>query len=553
VTDWEDREVLRGETRVAAEAVAETTQAIGVGGYGVLHVHFTVAGPRGQLSEARTNCGLLPPPGRMRGQDPGSLFGLCFTNLHLAAWTGVRWERRDMVWAAVEPEKGRFNWSEWHRVVEDCAKAGIEVMPILDYCAPWASPLGEEADRRREYSCPRLEEWRGYVTAVVARYRGRVKAWEVWSEPGLLFGCGSPQEYLGLLKTAYEAAKRADPSCTMVGPGGGPLPLLEEVLKTGAWEYMDAVPVHPYAWYDTLESAQFLGVIAAADDLMVRHGGRKPIWLTEFGWSASDLEPESAARDEVLSERLQAAYVVRSYVIAASHPALKKAFWFLHRHPSRSLAESVDSGEGLFHPDGTLKPSALAYRTMVDMLDGAQYVKGDEHDGLWVRTFSASPRGPKGGRRLVSVLWSATGERLLVCRGRRTVIRARDLMGNPCEAPLSKDRRLIALTEVPIYLEGPPPVIGDSVFSVSEEDVFVSPGHPGRLVVRVRAPLNGPVRGRLAAEPLPGLTADPGEASISLTTDGVLSTADPRARLAPWGAGALRLTLRAGRGFASRP
>ena len=58
--------------------------------------------------------------------------------VHSGAWLvsqykelGVKWNRVAFSWVLVQPEKDRFDWAPYDRVVEACDRAGIEILATL--------------------------------------------------------------------------------------------------------------------------------------------------------------------------------------------------------------------------------------------------------------------------------------------------------------------------------------------------------------------------------------------------------------------------------------
>ena len=80
-----------------------------------------------------------------------------------------------------------------------------------------------------------------------------------------------------------------------------------------------------------------------------------------------------ARKGLALTERLQANYLVSSYIIFLSS-GFKKIFWFTHRHHIKDFAQGMDAGIGLLYHDYKLKPAAVAHRTLTDELEGARPV-----------------------------------------------------------------------------------------------------------------------------------------------------------------------------------
>lgn len=67
---------------------------------------------------------------------------------------------------------------------------------------------------------PNYDKWREYVRTLTGRYKGRVKRWEIWNEPDLTpFGKFSVDEYVEMMRIAYEECKKIDPSIVVMSGG----------------------------------------------------------------------------------------------------------------------------------------------------------------------------------------------------------------------------------------------------------------------------------------------------------------------------------------------
>jgi polysaccharide biosynthesis protein PslG len=126
---------------------------------------------------------------------------------------GAAWDRCDFWWHRIEPQTGKFVWSDYDRAVDAYEKAGVHVLPILCYDAAWHP---NQSPNTPEYR----EEYGRFVYETVKHFKGRISAYEIWNEPnGAQYWRVKPSadDYTALLKVAYREAKRADSSVTVVG------------------------------------------------------------------------------------------------------------------------------------------------------------------------------------------------------------------------------------------------------------------------------------------------------------------------------------------------
>lgn len=342
-----------------------------------------------RLSAALILCALLSAPALSAAvRNPDSPFGV------ICSWdrirdAGVKWVRcgagcTALDWGAVEKARGVYDWKNADAEVNGWTeKEGVDLLVILGYTPKWAS-----SDANGDNSAPPrdLRDWTDFVYNVVSRYKGKVKYWEVWNEPDIGFWTGTIEQYSDLLKSAYVAAKKADPECRVVfgGLAGVNLPFAERVYQNGGGPFFDVMAVHPYQWGDTFNDEWFALQLRNLRDLMKRHGdGHKEVWLTELGWSTGD-----SGITEDIQARLLQQIMITSLTLGDAN--VTKAFWF-------SVKDWGGPGYGLIRPDGTRKPAFDAYRFVTGLLEGAQYLGPLEHDTLRCHRFRRSD-----GRLLVA-------------------------------------------------------------------------------------------------------------------------------------------------------
>ena len=201
---------------------------------------------------------------------------------------GIRWIRTDFTWSNVERQPGEWNYTRLDTLTELAAEGNIQLLPILNYDTPWATPAWKH-----------LDAWSEYVRRTVGRYAAKMRYWEVWNEQNTQkFWRDAPSgaNYAALLKRSHEEIKKIDPELQVLYGGTAHVPIgyIEDSLKAGAGEYFDIMNIHPYHWQGVPEL-----MILELDELkalMKRYGvGHKPIWITEVGWATS--QPQTYFRD----------------------------------------------------------------------------------------------------------------------------------------------------------------------------------------------------------------------------------------------------------------
>ena len=187
---------------------------------------------------SRTCGSLVSPDGSYRaiGTDgvtvPESFFGM---HIHRAvptarypvpcAWPDVGfygWRLWDssVSWPALEPSSNQWVFATLDSCVALAEQEGAEVLLPLGLTPAWASSRPDEPSAYGPGNAapPRdLEDWRNYVRTVATRYKGRIKAYEIWNEPNLEnFYSGTPEVMVNLAREAYSVLKEVDPSIVVV-------------------------------------------------------------------------------------------------------------------------------------------------------------------------------------------------------------------------------------------------------------------------------------------------------------------------------------------------
>lgn len=135
-------------------------------------------------------------------------------------------------------------------------------------------------------------------TWCVERYRGKVDTWEVLNEPifttyALPRAAGyMVDDYIHLLKTAYEAIRGANLTAKVVGGiAGWPDELTMEFVRRGGLKWVDILNLHTYP--GRAQPEVFEGPMEGLLSAVRERGEPRPIWVTEFGYYGDDNPPSS--------------------------------------------------------------------------------------------------------------------------------------------------------------------------------------------------------------------------------------------------------------------
>ncbi len=206
--------------------------------------------------------------------------------------------RVEVPWSTLEPSaQGQIDPGALalvDRLVGDASAARIKVIMTVDSTPCWDSaapaPLLGACTPSRPTQAnawpPRDPAPYGTITAFLARrYSAALAAIEVWNEPDqanqdYLAGPRKAQHYAAILRAAYPAIKRADPSLPVLGGSlvGSNGAFLRALYAAGIKGHYDGLAVH---FYNLV-----LGSLRAIHATQLANGDHKPLWLDEFGWSS---------------------------------------------------------------------------------------------------------------------------------------------------------------------------------------------------------------------------------------------------------------------------
>ncbi|MFN3717089.1 MAG: GH39 family glycosyl hydrolase [Thiobacillus sp.] len=328
----------------------------------------------------------------------------------LTPWPDVKfgsWRLWDayVAWPNLEPEKGHWKFATLDKYVAMASLAKVDVLLPLGLSPPWASVRPGEASSYKPGNAaePRdLEDWRNYVRTVATRYKGRVRAYEIWNEPNLKgFYSGSPETMVQMARIAYETLKAIDPEIIVVSPsatGDGRNPeWLDNYLAKGGGQYADVIGYHFYVPKDSPEA--MLPVIKKVQQIMQKQGvADKPLWNTETGWWIANKTTTrrigAAGADwRNLDDGQAAAYVARALILSWS-AGVSRIYWYAWDNHDMGLIDASDK---------SVKPAGRAFAQTREWMLGAIFKNCIDTDALWVCELSMA----NGGK--ARLVWRQSG------------------------------------------------------------------------------------------------------------------------------------------------
>jgi hypothetical protein len=152
---------------------------------------------------------------------------------------GSQLQREVLVWSVIQPSAppAEYEWADTDEVIDNLVSRGVPVCVAWDSWAPaWALPGGTTNMRTVPTDAPMekglsvaaagasWQTWKGYaidyMVACVARYKDRVRMWEVWNEYNASLFCypaASAPMYVDFFNEARAAILAEDPTA-LVAP-----------------------------------------------------------------------------------------------------------------------------------------------------------------------------------------------------------------------------------------------------------------------------------------------------------------------------------------------
>ncbi|NJP04599.1 MAG: hypothetical protein HC837_02680 [Chloroflexaceae bacterium] len=295
---------------------------------------------------------------------------------HVISQSGAGWVREDFHWFSIEPLPGVNHWEYYDRMVDLHTANGLNIIGVLGHPPGWATREQTANPWDLSFYEPDLDRFARYASQVVERYRYRVTHWEIWNEPdnpNFWKPAPDPVAYARLLRTVSSAIRAVAPEVRILHGGINPFDIqfLLRVAENDAWWAFDILNIHPYVDPALPEDNGEIGVSAFANlQIVTSWAGGKPVWVTEFGWSARPNERDPAGHTD---EEEQANYLVRGAVLLRAAGA-ERVIWY-------SMKDEIQNGYGMLRfseqdgPHSHPRPALYAFAVLNDQLAGAVFEK----------------------------------------------------------------------------------------------------------------------------------------------------------------------------------
>jgi hypothetical protein len=281
--------------------------------------------------------------------------------------------RVGLLWMWIEFARGKQDWTIPDGVIQGLTDAGIEPLLVVYGSPPWANGVSSQGNFYHYLHVPTdpvafqnwVEAYRTFVAQTARRYQGRVRKWELWSEPNdAFFWRPAPRvdQYATWFTSVRDAILAEDPGAQIASGGLNQLVvsydqnLSGRAFLQGLYDrhlYPDIVAIHPYSNQGQSPDQHIPGA-GNFDDIdqvlavMSQNSqGQRKLWVTEWGWSTAKV-----------SEAAQAEYLTRSLQLLSTRyaPWVTVATYFSEFDTPPAYAF------GLYSTTWTPKAAGIAFR-----------------------------------------------------------------------------------------------------------------------------------------------------------------------------------------------
>jgi polysaccharide biosynthesis protein PslG len=311
--------------------------------------------------------------------------------LDMLVAAGANVVRIDLSWSSLQ-QGGRDDYAQWYvdKADEFFASArarGVRAIVTFWSTPCWASTAPDDVKQGcagawwnrgvERYPPADPADFARAAAWVAERWGADLAALEIWNEPNCycFFRSSTPvADYAPLLKTSYEAVKRAAPGLPVLGASmlfsdGG---FLDALYRQGVGGHMDGVSVRPFSQgRDPADPTMpaggrmysYLHGVPWLREVMVAHGDAdKELWFTELGWSSC--APGGTSQWCVTQDQ-QARYIADALRIIRDRWDFVHAVSVYSLRNRGSSATDRETQMGLLHLDFVPKPSYGAFKDVL--------------------------------------------------------------------------------------------------------------------------------------------------------------------------------------------
>jgi hypothetical protein len=212
-------------------------------------------------------------------------------------------------------------------LIDNLNNQDIAVDYMLHFWDKEGHAAGRELTTPRFQTEDQIEAFLDYIRFIVARYRGRIQYYTIWSEPDACgdggIKCIEPADYLALAERVIPVIHEVDPGAKVAI---APVVLfyardyMETMIESDVIADFDVIQWHGI--YNATVGDTPLGryydeypeIVAGIKDTAAAHGFEGEYWATEITYCAVDYDSGCPPPDPPLSDVQVAKYYARSFV-----------------------------------------------------------------------------------------------------------------------------------------------------------------------------------------------------------------------------------------------
>jgi hypothetical protein len=283
---------------------------------------------------------------------PKQFFGM--HDSHPESWPkttvgSIRLWDSGVAWNQIETSPNIYDWTRLDLLVATARLHHAEISLVLGQTPSFwvaeptkehptcgAAPSDPLCSRNGQgaTSMPDPVAWKAYVSAVAARYKGRIQSLQVWNEanvPG--FWAGTAGQMAQLTYLAKQAVSGT--GIKLVSPGfvgRSNTTFISRFFASNpagpVKNYIDKVALSlypPAAGTPESSTETATSPLKVVKKILARYKVTKPIWNTEINYGLA--AGGTGVRPKAISSQRQAAYVVRTYLLDAD-ARIERVFWY---------------------------------------------------------------------------------------------------------------------------------------------------------------------------------------------------------------------------------
>jgi hypothetical protein len=315
---------------------------------------------------------------------------------------GFNWVRQQVLWSAMEPQKGNFGndtTAQLDQFVNGANAKGLKILLSVARSPDWVGTKNGLPTK--------VQDFTDFMTFLTQRYKGKVQAYEIWNEQNYAYETGGTVNvgaYIPVLKAGYQVVKKADPKAVVVFGGLTPTGVNDPSIALNDVEYLrqiyalnggevkqyyDVLGAHPgsncnppdTSWPDNPatnpcgtdpdgsrsfqknNSFYFKRILDLRKVMEDAGEAKTKMWLTEFGWTTAN-QAKGYEYGKYNSPEQQAQYLVRAFELGKSYPWMGVMFVWNLNFATVTQPSDEKYPWGVLNADWTPRPAYTALKNM---------------------------------------------------------------------------------------------------------------------------------------------------------------------------------------------